>query len=67
MTAYESRAAAAEDLKIDIVEMQMNGKGYCYDGCIFIRSDLSDAEKKLYPCGGNRPLLIYSRRYYKSK
>lgn len=45
MTAYESRAAAAEDLKIDIVEMQMNGKGYFYDGCIFIRSDLSDAEK----------------------
>lgn len=40
MTAYESRAAVAEDLKIDIVEMQMNGKGYCYDGCIFIRSDL---------------------------
>ena len=45
MTAYESRVAAAEDLNVNIVEMPINGKGYCYNNYIFIRNDLSEAEK----------------------
>ena len=45
MTAYESRVAAAEDLNVNIVEMPINGKGYCCNNYIFIRNDLSEAEK----------------------
>ena len=45
MTAYESRAAAAEGLNLNIVEMPINGKGYCCNNYIFIRNDLSEAEK----------------------
>ena len=35
----------AYDLNINIIEVDLNGKGYCYNDNIFIRQDLTVAEK----------------------
>ena len=45
MNTYEARAATAEQLRVNIIELPLQCEGYCCDNYIFIKQDLTTKEK----------------------